>query len=272
MQQHLKLAERLAAEFIKHPNCHAVGLGGSGATQKGDGTSDIDLYVFFDEILPLSFREELTRGISRKQLDLQFWDTGDQWFDDETGIEVDVMYWHKDWIEGEIERTLDKQIAWMGYTSCFWHTVKEMKVLQDPREWLSKLTLRSQVAYPQTLKRDIIGNNLAVMSDAIPSYVNQINKAAKRGDLISVQHRVTALLESYFDVLFALNELPHPGEKRLLQALSTRCSLKPETAESDLQALMSIAPADPALPALALKLTEELVTLCRQHGFLPKAL
>jgi len=43
--------------------------------------------------------------------------------------------------------------------------------------------------------------------------------ALNRGDAVSVQHRVTALLASFFDVWFALERQPHPGEKRLLSHL-----------------------------------------------------
>ncbi len=51
------------------------------------------------------------------------------------------------------------------------------------------------------------------------SYRKQIELAIQRHDLVSRQHRVTALLASFFDVWFALERLPHPGEKRLLNKL-----------------------------------------------------
>jgi hypothetical protein len=52
------------------------------------------------------------------------------------------------------------------------------------------------------------------------SYRHQIEVALNRGDLVSAQHRVTAFLASFFDVWFALDRKPHPGEKRLLSHLS----------------------------------------------------
>jgi hypothetical protein len=51
------------------------------------------------------------------------------------------------------------------------------------------------------------------------SYRVQIARALERNDLVSRQHRVTALLASVFDIAFALERMPHPGEKRLLEYL-----------------------------------------------------
>ena len=50
----------------------------------------------------------------------------------------------------------------------------------------------------------------------MPSFLYQVDKAVERNDLISINHRTTELLASYFDIIFALNEKLHPGEKRLL--------------------------------------------------------
>lgn len=73
----------------------------------------------------------------------------------------------------------------------------------------------------------------------MPAYETQIRKAVSRGDLVSVNHRVSAFMESYFDLLFALNERTHPGEKRLVSLCRTTCSLLPENFEENLSALYS---------------------------------
>ena len=47
---------------------------------------------------------------------------------------------------------------------------------------------------------------------AAASYLEQIQLALRRADLVSVQHRVTAVLASYFDILFAVSRVP-PGRE-----------------------------------------------------------
>ena len=84
------------------------------------------------------------------------------------------------------------------------------------------------------------------MTGTMPAYEDQVKKALHRGDLVSVNHRVSAFLEAYFDFLFALNEKTHPGEKRLVQLCREFCPILPENFEENLTSLFSHMFTDPA--------------------------
>jgi hypothetical protein len=97
------------------------------------------------------------------------------------------------------------------------------------------------------LQRAIIARNYPILRQTLSSYLAQIERAVRRGDSVSIQHRVTALLASYFDILFAVNELPHPGEKRLLQIAATRCPRTPRDMETQINTLLEVAASPAAL-------------------------
>ena len=44
-------------------------------------------------------------------------------------------------------------------------------------------------------------------------------------------------MESYFDVIFALNRLTHPGEKRLVSLCRAQCAVLPEDFEENIERL-----------------------------------
>ena len=73
----------------------------------------------------------------------------------------------------------------------------------------------------------------------MPAYPNQIKKAISRKDFVSINHRITEFLASYFDLLFAINEITHPGEKRLIQLCKKQCKILPENFEENLNSLFS---------------------------------
>ena len=54
---------------------------------------------------------------------------------------------------------------------------------------------------------------------------------------MSVNHRVTEFLASYFDIIFALNEIKHPGEKRMQEICSKECKILPNNFDINLNQL-----------------------------------
>jgi hypothetical protein len=65
--------------------------------------------------------------------------------------------------------------------------------------------------------------------------------ALRRGDLVSVNHRVAALLASYFDVVLAANRMLHPDEKRLVEWTLAHCAHTPENMAAQVQAVLHTA-------------------------------
>ncbi len=239
----LILAKKIANNFSKIPEVEAVALGGSQATGVLDQHSDIDLYIYSKQVVPLDKRQVIVEqlGASRADMNLTFWDPGDEWFDLETGIEVDVMHWSPAWIEEQLERVLVKHQASMGYTTCHWRTVKNSQILYDRDGWFAKLQEKCRQPYPEQLKRAIITKNHPVLRNVIPSYFGQIKKALERNDLISVNHRLAALFASFFDVLFALNEVLNPGEKKILRFVKAECRLAPENLDEKVVNILQLA-------------------------------
>jgi len=236
---YINLAKEVVDAFKELPAVEAIALGGSQAFNSVDECSDIDLYVFSDEKIPFQSRQKIVENlrVRKSDLNLTFWDLGDEWFDARTGIEVDIIYWDKSWIIEQIDRVLVSQQANVGYTTCLWFTVLNSKIMYDRDGWFAQLQNRCEQPYPEKLRNAIIARNHPVLRNVIPSYYNQIKKAIHRDDYISINHRIAALFASYFDVLFAINCLPNPGEKKVLEHVLTKCSKIPEDFTSQAEAV-----------------------------------
>jgi hypothetical protein len=237
------IAEEISGYFSGYEQVQAVALSGSRSATITDKRSDIDLYVFTTAAIPLEEREKIMqkRGVTRSNLNLQFWDVGDEWFDAPSGIEIDVMYWDVNWIRSMLDNVLVHQQASMGYTTCFWRTIQKAVPMFDRSGWFQALQESTMVPYPEGLRSEIINKNFSVLREVIPSYLSQIEKAIQRNDLVSVNHRLAAFLASYFDVLFATNRVLHPGEKRLLSFAKENCEVLPRDMEQQITAALQAA-------------------------------
>lgn len=84
-----------------------------------------------------------------------------------------------------------------------------------------------------------------LLTGKLPSYDKQMMKASRRGDWVSVNHRIAAYLASYFDVIFAVNELTHPGEKRMVSYAKEHASKLPVDFEENINSLLELTMAEP---------------------------
>jgi hypothetical protein len=276
--EHLALARRIAGLFAPLPQVEAVALGGSrgDAGVAADPSSDIDVYVYTRGDIPLQAREaivEASGGATTADLDLGFWGPGDEWLDAATGIHVDAIYFDAAWMDGQVDRVLVRHEASLGYSTCFWHTVRGSVTLHDRRGWFAALQERCRVDYPEELRRNVVDLNRTVLRGVLPSYANQLAKAARRGDLVSVNHRLAGLLASYFDVLFAVNRVPHPGEKRLVEAATRTCPLLPAGMAADVTEILETATTDlVGLAGRVERLLDRLDVLLAEEGLAARSL
>jgi hypothetical protein len=245
-----EVANRVAAAFAAIPRVAAVAMAGSRTTGAADEQSDLDLYVYAGERIAMADRAAIaTEFATRAEVGNEFWEPGDEWIDAQTGGHIDVMYRTPPWIEEQLDKVLVRHEASVGYSTCFWHNILHSTLLFDRSGWYRDLQAAAARPYPQPLQRAIITKNHPILRQTLSSYLAQIERAVRRGDSVNVQHRVTALLASYFDILFAVNELPHPGEKRLLQVATTQCAKTPPDMETHINGLLATA-ARPATPAV----------------------
>jgi hypothetical protein len=236
----LILAHSIAERYARLPQVEAVALAGSHASGTADRTSDVDLYVYHQADIPVAVRASIaTSGAEYAEVDNRFWEPGDEWIDAETGIHVDVMFRTVEWIEGQLDRVLRRHEASVGYSTCLWHNVLSSQALYDREGWFQALQQDANRPYPEELVRAIVARNHPILRRSASSYRYQLEGAVARGDVVSVNHRVAALLASYFDILFAINRLPHPGEKRLVEIALEQCGKLPERMDRQVRELIA---------------------------------
>jgi hypothetical protein len=166
---------------------------------------------------------------------------GDEFHDGETGREIDVAYWDPNWLADRIDAVTFRHEASLGGSTCLWFTAARMQPLHDPRGWLAGLQARAGVPYPERLRERVVRRNTAVLRASQSSYRRQLEKALRRGDPVSVNHRTAALVASAFDVVFAANRELHPGEKRLLEIVESRGLRVPEAFAARVAAVIAAA-------------------------------
>lgn len=233
------LAQSIGEQFGSLPQVLAIALAGSRTTLVADESSDFDFYVYVEGEIPVDIREGIARQLGDRKIEInnQFWEPGDEWIDINTGCGADIMYRSPEWIEAEIDRILVKHQASVGYSTCFWWNVLTSVSLYDRDGWFQQLQANADRPYPEKLRQAIIAKNYPILRRNISSFRHQLESAVSRCDSVSIVHRTAAFLGSYFDIVFAVNSIPHPGEKRLVERATSLCAKLPERLESQICSL-----------------------------------
>jgi predicted nucleotidyltransferase len=232
------IAQKIADKFSRFPQVKTVALAGSRTTRVCDKSSDFDFYVYAEAKIPVEIREEIARQFSdRIEINNQFWEPGDEWIDASTGCSIDIMYRTPQWIESQLDRLLVEHQASVGYSTCFWWNVLTSVSLYDRDGWFQQLQAKVDRPYPEQLRQAIIAKNHPILRRNISAYRHQLESAVLRSDPVSIIHRIAALLGSYFDIVFAVNSIPHPGEKRLTEWAKSLCAKLPKHFDRDIHSI-----------------------------------
>ena len=233
------MVEKLFDELSGLEQVEAIALGGSRAGTVYDAKSDYDVYLYCTAPIGEDVRSEiLSRYCSDIEIGNHFWEYEDN-CTLKDGVDIDILYRNLDDFIRDVASVVEACQARNGYTTCMWHNLMTCKIVYDRDKRLQMTKKRFDVPYPAALKENIISRNWKLLHQSMPAYEHQIAKAVGRNDLVSINHRTAAFMESYFDILFALNELTHPGEKRLISLCLQQCRILPERFEENLDQLFA---------------------------------
>lgn len=236
------LLDNIVSKFLALDEIDSIVLSGSCASNYCDEYSDYDIYIYSQNNPDICIRKNIAESFCSKfEIDNRFFETGDEWYISDTGQVIDIMYRSNEWLHNEMDRVWNKHNASVGYSTCFLYNIKNSLILYDKFDKFKNARDVLNSPFPDRLCTNIINKNFPLLKDKLASsYYSQIEKAILRKDIISINHRISAFLASYFDVLFAKNKLLHPGEKRLIRFALDKCTILPEDFSENINTLLSL--------------------------------
>jgi hypothetical protein len=210
-------------DFSKINGVQAIVIGGSRTTDYSDNKSDYDLYIYTENEIDQEIRKKIISNYS------EYLETGNSYWELEdngifkSGNYFDMVYRNLFEFTETIADVVENHNSYNGFTTCLWHNILNSDIIFDKNDIFKKTKERFSVPYPQELKQNIIKRNMALLSDSIVSYDKQITKSIYRKDFVNLNNRISAFLASYFDIVFAINELTNPGEKRIMEICLKKC-------------------------------------------------
>ncbi len=215
---------------------YGIALGGSLAKGIGDAQSDLDLYLFTERVLPKDRRGELVEQAVGPGAQVVSWGRDepfeqggtDFWYG---GYKVEVWLRNSRLVEETIAACRDGNIRrdWVRWTVMGFFNyvvlsdVHVMEIVQDPHGILADWK-RDVGVYPDPLRQAIVDRFLPEAKFWPDNF--HYHTAIERADVIYICGIVQQVLQALIQVVFALNDMYFPGEKKLAETLG-QLSIQP---------------------------------------------
>lgn len=246
------------------PGLEAVAIGGSRAAGLADAASDTDAYAFY--------RGTPGTPALRHTALARIADAGQVKESDAFGLEchlsqqgrpVELVFLDLAELESLLDRAFGEGLDDPAYPTAFLYTVANCVPTADSGV-LARIKARLEV-YPVATRSRL----LKVLPEFLDTYLGQIRSSQRRGDLPAVAHRVGHLVDTWFNLLFALNSRLQPGEKRLL-VHAAKLPVQPARMVDRWDDALALGCDDPGLPGLLDGLVGDLLELAHSTPETPK--
>ena len=206
----------LLDELKQLPAIEAIVLGGSRGKQQGDTLSDYDIYVYTTTTIPVETRKKIIDPyVSLMEYNHIFFETEDDGILN-NGIGIEFIYRNLNDFKQMMKNLFELKVN-RGYSTCFLDNLLTTKIIFDRNGSYKALQQTYRFKDKRKIYQTVVKQNIPLLYGTQPCYYDQIVKAVKRQDLVAVNHRLTEYLSLFFDTLFAINQVNHPGEKRMLE-------------------------------------------------------
>jgi predicted nucleotidyltransferase len=214
---------------------YGIALGGAHAKGTADPESDLDLYVFSDTILSTDKRVRLLTDFGPPVGGIV------SWGDDSPFVQAGTDFLHHElhvecWMRsrqhidssiaecnaGTVRRDMVSWTTTGFYNHCALSDLQAMIPLEDPVGMLASWRQQIQV-YPPRLRRAIIQQHVQAAAFWPANF--HYSSAVERTDVIYTTGIVQQVLHNMVQVLFALNEVYFPGDKKVALALGALRSI-----------------------------------------------
>ncbi len=220
------IGEELMPRFRQFPQAeYGIAVGGAHAKGTADEESDLDIYVFSGAVLPGGQRKELTAAFSPRIERLTSWGDGTPFGGGGTDFEYDglkVECWLRssehidqticECMDGVVKRDFVTWTPTGFYNHVALSDLNVMIPVDDPSGIIADWKCRLR-KYPPKLREAIVRKHLGA-SYYWPSNFHY-SSATVRQDLIYTTSIVQQTVHNLIQVLFAVNDVYFPGDKKL---------------------------------------------------------